>query len=76
MVIFVNIGKAKTMLPDLISASIQGEDVVICNNGVPKVRLSPVLEPQIQADVGRLHSKKNDDRIGVLTPDVDVDLIR
>ena len=76
MAIFVNIGKAKTMLPDLISASIQGEEVIICSNGVPKVRLIPVMKPQIQTEVGRLYINKNDDRIAVLPPDVDVDLIR
>lgn len=53
MAIFVNIGKAKTMLPDLISASRKGEEVIICSNGVPKVRLTPVMKPEVQTEVGR-----------------------
>jgi prevent-host-death family protein len=38
----VNIQEAKTHLSRLISAAIQGEQVVIANRGVPAVRLEPV----------------------------------
>jgi prevent-host-death family protein len=40
----VNIQEAKTHLSRLISAAIQGEEVVIANRGIPAVRLEPVCQ--------------------------------
>jgi prevent-host-death family protein len=38
----VSAEEAKSKLPDLIHAAIQGEEVYIVENGGPKVRLVPV----------------------------------
>ncbi|MGV3513266.1 MAG: type II toxin-antitoxin system Phd/YefM family antitoxin [Novosphingobium sp.] len=46
MTIHVNIGKAKTNLSKLIAASLRGEEVVIDHDGVPQVRLTPVVKPE------------------------------
>ncbi len=46
MTIHVNIGKAKTQLSRLIAASLRGEEVVIDNDGVPQVRLTPLAAAQ------------------------------
>ena len=43
MTIHVNIGKAKAQLSSLIAASLRGEEVVIDHDGVPQVRLTPVV---------------------------------
>ncbi|CAH0497782.1 type II toxin-antitoxin system Phd/YefM family antitoxin [Novosphingobium sp. CECT 9465] len=40
MTIHANIGKAKSNFSKLIAASLRGEEVVICKNGVPIVRLT------------------------------------
>ncbi len=44
MNIQVNIGEAKTQLSKLIAAAKRGEDVIIALNGVPAVRMLPVVE--------------------------------
>ena len=37
-----NLGKAKAKLSALVNAALAGEDVTICKDGVPAVRLVPV----------------------------------
>ncbi len=44
MTIKVNIHQAKTTLSKLILAAKQGEEVIIARNGLPEVRLVPVVE--------------------------------
>ncbi len=41
--IAVNMHEAKTTLSKLVLAATSGEEVVLCANGVPKVRLVPFL---------------------------------
>ena len=48
MTIHVNIAKAKSTLAELIAASLRGEEVVIDNDGVPQVRLMPVVAADLQ----------------------------
>ena len=49
MTIHVNIGEAKTRFSELCAAALRGEEVVVQNAGVPKLKLVPI------EDVGRLH---------------------
>lgn len=42
MTIRVNIGEAKTRFSELCAAALRGEDVIVQNAGVPKLRLVPV----------------------------------
>ncbi|MEQ1549263.1 MAG: type II toxin-antitoxin system prevent-host-death family antitoxin [Chakrabartia sp.] len=44
MTIHVNIGEAKTRFSELCAAALRGEEVIVQNAGVPKIRLVPVLE--------------------------------
>lgn len=37
-----NIARAKGRLSRLVNSALKGEDVVLCNDGVPAVRLVPV----------------------------------
>jgi antitoxin (DNA-binding transcriptional repressor) of toxin-antitoxin stability system len=60
MTIHVNIGKAKTNLSRLISASLRGEEVVIDHDGNPQVRLTPVAEGK---EVDRETRRKKIDKI-------------
>lgn len=53
MTIHVNIAKAKSTLAELIAASLRGEEVVIDNDGVPQVRLMPVVETKAVDPVER-----------------------
>lgn len=39
--ITVNMHEAKTRLSQLVAAAIEGEEVVLCRNGQPRVRLVP-----------------------------------
>ncbi len=42
MTIHVNIGEAKTRFSELCAAALRGEDVIVQNAGVPKLRLVPI----------------------------------
>jgi antitoxin (DNA-binding transcriptional repressor) of toxin-antitoxin stability system len=42
MTIHVNIGEAKTRFSELCAAALRGEEVIVQNAGVPKLRLVPV----------------------------------
>ncbi|OYX60650.1 MAG: hypothetical protein B7Y89_15710 [Novosphingobium sp. 32-60-15] len=53
MTIHVNIAKAKSTLAELIAASLRGEEVVIDNDGVPQVRLMPVVAADLQDRVAK-----------------------
>lgn len=46
--ITVNMHEAKTTLSKLVQAATSGEDVVLCANGVPKVRLIPFLQEPVE----------------------------
>ena len=40
--ISINIAPAKIQLSKLVNSALQGEEVIICNNGKPVVRLVPI----------------------------------
>ena len=42
-VISENLSKAKAKLSSLVNAALAGEDVTICKDGVPAVKLVPIL---------------------------------
>jgi prevent-host-death family protein len=44
MSINVNIGEAKARFSELCAAALRGEDVIVQNAGVPKLRLVPLPE--------------------------------
>jgi prevent-host-death family protein len=46
MSINVNIGEAKARFSELCAAALRGEDVIVQNAGVPKLRLVPLPEVQ------------------------------
>jgi antitoxin (DNA-binding transcriptional repressor) of toxin-antitoxin stability system len=48
MTIHVNIGEAKTRFSELCAAALRGEDVIVQNAGVPKLRL--VALPEVVAE--------------------------
>ena len=43
--IAVNMHEAKSRLSELVKTAIEGEEVILCSNGQPKVRLAPVQPP-------------------------------
>ncbi len=50
--ITVNMHEAKTRLSQLVAAAIDGEEVIVCADGKPRVRLAPVVpDPQIHRDL-------------------------
>lgn len=49
--IAVNMHEAKTTLSKLVQAATSGEDVVLCANGVPKVRLVPILQAPVERNL-------------------------
>jgi prevent-host-death family protein len=60
MPIHVNIGEAKARFSELCAAALRGEDVIVQNAGVPKLRLVPLPEAK---DVDRLERRKRVDAI-------------
>jgi prevent-host-death family protein len=60
MSINVNIGEAKARFSELCAAALRGEDVIVQNAGVPKLRLVPLPEAK---DVDRLERRKRVDAI-------------
>lgn len=46
-----NMHEAKTTLSKLVKAATSGEDVVLCANGVPKIRLVPILQPPVERNL-------------------------
>ncbi len=42
--ITVNMHEAKTRLSKLVAAAIDGEEVIVCSNGKPRVRLAPIAQ--------------------------------
>jgi prevent-host-death family protein len=60
MPIHVNIGEAKARFSELCAAALRGEDVIVQNAGVPKLRLVPLQEAK---DVDRLERRKRVDAI-------------
>jgi len=44
--ISVNMHDAKTRLSQLVQAALDGEEVILCSRGQPKVRLTPVKDPR------------------------------
>jgi len=49
--ITVNMHEAKTTLSKLVQAATSGEDVVLCANGVPKVRLIPFFQSPVERNL-------------------------
>jgi prevent-host-death family protein len=50
----VNIYDAKTRLSQLIDKAASGEDVVVCRNGKPLVRITQLIEPKRRIRFGVL----------------------
>lgn len=48
----VNLDEAKTHLPDLIEAAINGEEVIITKNDQPVVKLVPVVQVRPRPQFG------------------------
>jgi prevent-host-death family protein len=46
--ISVNMHEAKSSLSKLVLAATRGEEVVLCSNGLPKVRLTPVSSAPVK----------------------------
>ena len=53
----VNIYDAKTRLSQLIDKAASGEDVVVCRNGKPLVRITQLIEPRRQIHFGAMKAK-------------------
>jgi len=49
--ITVNMHEAKSCLSQLVLAAINGEEVILCSKGHPKVRLVPIPESSPQRDL-------------------------
>lgn len=50
--ITANMHEAKSQLSQLVKAALQGEEVILCSKGEPRVRLVPVqAEPPIRRDL-------------------------
>ena len=49
--ITVNMHEAKSRLSQLVMAALDGEEVILCNQGTPRVRLVPVLDPPLRRDL-------------------------
>jgi prevent-host-death family protein len=49
--ISVNMHEAKSSLSKLVLAATRGEEVVLCSNGLPKVRLTPVSPAPVKRDL-------------------------
>ena len=60
MTIHVNIGEAKTRFSELCAAALRGEEVIVQNAGVPKLKLVP-LQPAMGVD--RIERRKRVDAI-------------
>jgi len=52
-----NMNEAKTRLPALVKAALNGEEVVICRAGKPVVRLVPVTRKPSRRKMGRWKGK-------------------
>ena len=48
MTIHVNIGEAKTRFSELVAAALAGEEVIVQKAGIPKLRLVPIEEVDLQ----------------------------
>ena len=53
----VNIYEAKTRLSQLVDKAASGEDVVVCRNGKPLVRITRLSEPKRRIRFGVLKGK-------------------
>lgn len=53
----VNIYEAKTRLSQLVDQAAGGEDVVLCRNGKPLVRITRLAEPMRRVKFGVLKGK-------------------
>lgn len=53
----VNIYEAKTRLSQLVDKAAAGEDVVLCRNGKPLVRITRLAEPKPTIKFGLLKGK-------------------
>ena len=53
----VNIYHAKTRLSQLVDQAAAGEDVVVCRNGKPLVRITQLVEPRRRIRFGVLKGK-------------------
>lgn len=48
MTIHVNIGEAKTRFSELVAAALSGEEVIVQKAGIPKLRLVPIEEVDLE----------------------------
>lgn len=49
--ITANMHEAKTRLSQLVAAALDGEEVILCSNGQPKVRIVPVETKPVRRDL-------------------------
>ena len=52
--VYMNLHQAKTALPSLVEAAMQGDEVIIAQDGKPMVRLVPYQERKTPQQPGRL----------------------
>ena len=64
MTIHVNIGEAKTRFSELCAAALRGEEVIVQNAGVPKLRL--VALPEAAAEDRVANNKRFDELVAAL----------
>lgn len=60
MTIHVNIGEAKTRFSELCAAALRGEEVIVQNAGVPKLKLVPLEQAM---EINRSERRKQIDAI-------------
>ena len=72
----VNMLEAKSQLSRLVKAALEGEEVLIANNGVPVVRLTPVASAQPARKPGAwAHLKVSERQIAdAFSPQADKDI--
>ena len=70
MTIHVNIGEAKTRFSELCAAALRGEEVIVQNAGVPKLKLVPL---QLAMEVDRAERRKRVDAILARTDAMPID---
>lgn len=71
----VNMLEAKNQLSRLVRAALEGEEVVIASNGVPRVRLVPVEKKTRLSGWGRL-KRFAADIDAAFSPEVDAQIAR
>ena len=69
--VYMNLRQAKTALPSLVEAAMQGDEVIIAQDGKPMVRLVPYQERKTPRQPGRLRGLiRISDDFDAVDPDI------